>query len=61
MFYHGRLIIHILISFFSDIPVYVSTFDNNLNEHNNNQFTLMSLPNATAFGILCEKGKVQFK
>ena len=44
----------------SDIPVYVSTYDSDLDEHNNNQFTLMSQPNATAFGILCEKGKIPF-
>ena len=42
----------------TDIPVYVSTYDNEQDEHSSNQFTLMSIPNATAFGILCEKGKI---
>ena len=42
----------------SDIPVYVSTYDTEQDGYNNNQFILMSHPNATAFGILCEKGKI---
>ena len=61
MFYDAQtdfsLFIYVLISPFSDIPVYISTYDNDLNEHNNNQFGMMTLPNATTTGILCEKGK----
>ena len=45
---------------FQENQVYVSTYDNDLNGHSNNQFTLMSLPNATTFGILCEKGRILF-
>ena len=48
-----------LFMFFKIIPIFVST-ENALGEHSNNQFTLMSLPNATTSGILCEKGRNYF-
>ena len=49
-----------MLCFFKiEIPVFVST-ENALGEHSNNQFTLMSVPNATTSGILCEKGRNYF-